>query len=108
MGQFAIDWRALQWHPTVRVHWTSSILRGSRLSTTINIVFFSISTERRHVDCKMDIPHSFLGYKISRPYFMARQFTHLLELDAPYVGLQICRTLHDTKDKKRSIGGQKV
>ena len=48
----------------------------------------------------MDIRHSFLGYKISRPYFSARAFTRVLELDALGVGLQMWHALHDIKDKK--------
>ena len=51
----------------------------------------------------MDIRHSFLGYKILRPYVSARAFTHVLELDALDVGLQMWHALHDTKDKKRRI-----
>ena len=56
----------------------------------------------------MDIRHSFLSYKISRPYFSARAFTHVLELDALDVGLQMWHALHDTKDKKRHIGRRKA
>ena len=67
-------------------------------------IFSSIPTERWNVEFKMDTRHSFLGYKISRPYFSARAFTHVLELDALDVGLQMWHGLHDTKDKKRHIG----
>ena len=56
----------------------------------------------------MDIRHSFLGYKLSRPYFSARAFTHILELDALDVGLQMWHALHDTKDKKRHIRRRKA
>ena len=56
----------------------------------------------------MDIRHSFLGYKISRPYFSAPAFTQVLELDALDLGLQMWHALHDTKDKKRRIGRRKA
>ena len=52
----------------------------------------------------MDIRHLFSGYKISRPYFSAHAFTHVLELDALDVGLQMWHVLHDTNYKKRRIG----
>ena len=56
----------------------------------------------------MDIRHSFLGYRISHPYFSARAFTHGLELDALDVGFQMWHALHNTKDKKRHIGRRKA
>ena len=56
----------------------------------------------------MVIRHSFLGYKISRPYFSARAFTNVLELDALDVGMQMWHALHDTNDKKRHIGRRKA
>ena len=68
----------------------------------------SIPTERRNVEFKMDIRHSFLGNKISRPYFSPQAFTHVLALDALDVGLQMWHALHDTKDKKRRIGRRKA
>ena len=83
-----------------------SILGGLRLSTAI--FFSSISAERRNVEFEMDIRHSFPGYKIWRPYFSARAFTHVLELDALDVGLQMWHVLHDTKDKKLRIGRRKA
>ena len=56
----------------------------------------------------MDMRHSFLGYEISSPYFIARAFTHVLELDDVDVGLQMWHALYDTKDKKRQIGLQQA
>ena len=56
----------------------------------------------------MDIRHSFLGYKLFCWYFTARAFTHVLELGALDVGLQMWLALHDTKDKKRHIGLRKA
>ena len=67
-------------------------------------IFSSIPNERRNVEFKMDIRHSFEGYQISRLYFRTRTFTHVLELDALDVGLQTWHAVHDTKDKKRHIG----
>ena len=64
--------------------------------------------ERRNVEFKMDIGHLFLGYKILYPYFSARAFTHVLELDALDVGLLLWHAWHDTKDKKRRNGRQKT
>ena len=81
VGQFANYWRALQWQPTVWVHWTC-VHSGWFAAEYRNFyIFSSIPTERRNVEFKMGIRHSFLGYKISRPYFSARAFTHVLGLN---------------------------
>ena len=75
VGQFANDWCALQWQPTVWVHWTC-VHSGWFAAEYRNFyIFSSIPTERRNVEFNMDIRHSFLGYKISHPYFSARAFT---------------------------------
>ena len=76
------------------------------LPGTALFIFF-LAFERRNVGFKMDIRHSFFGYKISRPYFGALPFTHILELDALDVGLQLWHALRGTKQKKRRIGWQK-
>ena len=52
----------------------------------------------------MDIRHSFLGHKILRPCFSAPAFTHIPELDALDVGLQMWHVLPDTKGIKRHMG----
>ena len=106
-GQFANDWRALQWQPTVWVHCTCVHSWWFAPEYRNLYLFPSIPTERRNVDFKMDIRHSFRGYKISRPYLSARPFTHELELDALDVGLHMWHALHDAKDKKRHIGRRK-
>ena len=100
VGQFANDWRALQWQPTVWVHWTCVHSGWFVVEYRNFYIFSSIPTKRQNVEFKMDIRHSFLGYTISRPYFTARAFTHVQELDALEVGLQTWHALHDTKDKK--------
>ena len=106
--QFAIDWRVLQWQPTVWVHWTC-VHSGRFAAEYRNFYSFSsIPTERWNVEFKMDIRHLFLGYKILRLYFSVRAFTHVTELDALDVGLQMWHVLHDTKDKKRRIGRRKA
>ena len=108
VGQFANDWRALQWQPIVWVHWTCVHSRWFAAEYRNFYIFSSLPTERRKVEFKMDIRHSFLGYTISRPYFSAWAFTHVPELDALDVGLQMWHALHDTKDKKRRIGRRKA
>ena len=45
-----------------------SILGGLPLSTAIDN-FSSIPAEKRNVESKMDMCHSFVGYKLSRPHF---------------------------------------
>ena len=85
-----------------------SILGGLRLNTAFFNFFSTIPTERRNVEFKMHIRLSFLGYKILRPYFCARAFTHVLKLDALDVGLPMWHALHDTKDKKCRIGRRKA
>ena len=106
--QFANDWRALQWQHTVWVHWTCVHSGSFAAEYRIFYIFSTICTERRNVEFKMDIRHSFLGYKILRPYFSSRAFTHVLELNALNVGLQMWHALHDTKDKKRRMGRQQA
>ena len=87
LRQFANDWRELQWQPRVWVH-GACVHSGCFAAEYRNFcIFFSISTKRRNVEFKMDIRHSFLGYKMSRPYFGARAFTHVPELDALDTGL---------------------
>ena len=108
VGQFASEWRALPWQPKLWVHWTC-VHSGWFAAEYRNFyIFSSIPTERRNVEFKMDIPHSFLVYKLSRPYFCAGAFTHVLKLDALDVGLQMWHVLHDTKHKKRRIGRRKA
>ena len=107
VGQFAIDWRALQWQSKVWVHWTC-VHSGWFADEYRNFyIFSSIPTERRNVEFKMDIRHSFLGYKISCPYFSARAFTHALALMllmwACRCGMRCMtqRTRSDTSDGER-------
>ena len=108
VGRFVIDWRALHWQPTVWLHWTC-VHSGWFAAEYRNFyIFSSIPTETRNVEFKMDIRLSFLGYKMSRSYFSARAFTHVPELDALDVGLQMRHALHDTKDKKQHIGRRKA
>ena len=106
VGQFANDWRALQWQPTVWVHWTC--VHCGWFAAEYRNFHISSSTQRLNVEFKMHIRHSFLGYQISRPHFTARAFTHILELDALDVGLQMWHALHDTKDKKGHIRRRKA
>ena len=108
VGQFATDWRALQWQPTLWVH-CICVQSGWFAAEYRNLyIFSSIPTERRNVEFNMDLRHSILDYKISHPYFGARAFTYVLELDALDVGLHMWHALHDTKDKKRHIGRRKA
>ena len=96
------------WRPTVWVRWTC-VHSGWFAGEYRNFfIFSSTPTERRNVEFKVDIRHSFLGYEISHPYFSARAFIHVLGLDALDVGLQMWHVLHDTKDKKRHIGRRKA
>ena len=108
MGNFAIDWRALQRQPIVWVHWTCVHSRWFAAKYRNFYIFSSIPTERRNVEFKMDIRHAFLGCKILHLYFSARAFTHVLDLDALDVDLQIWHALHGTKDKKRRTGRRKA
>ena len=87
VGHFAIDWRVLQRQPSTWVHWTS-VHSGWFAAEYRNLYIFpSTPTETGNLEFKVDIRHSFLGHKLSRPYFSARAFTHILELDALDVGL---------------------
>ena len=70
VGQFANDWCALQWQQCGYIGhsgWFAAEYRNL-------YIFSSIPAERRNVEFKMDIRHSFLGYKIWRPYFSALAF----------------------------------
>ena len=108
VGQVAIDWRVLQWQATVRVHW-KCVHYGWLAAEYRNFYIFSaIPPKRRNMEFKMEMHHSSLGCKLSRLYFSARPFTHVLELHALNVDLQMWHALHDTKDRKQHIGQRKA
>jgi hypothetical protein len=78
--EFGIAWKACGWNSTLWVHWLvehSPIL----VQKWRNIACFSsIPTEYRHRAFKLDIQHSFLGNKLTRPLFARRGFAHVLHL----------------------------
>ena len=78
--EFGIAWSACGWKSTLWVHWLvehSPIL----VQKWRNIACFSsIPTEYRHRAFKLDIQHSFLGNKLTRPLFARRGFAHVLHL----------------------------
>ena len=107
VGEFAIDWRALQ---GVRCNgnpscWCIGICPFGVVHGWITqfFLFSTITTARQNVDFKMGMHHLFLGYAMSRPYPSARAFTYKLEPDALALGLQRWHAWHDTKDKNRRI-----
>lgn len=87
--EFATLWKALQWKPTVWIHWV--VHHSPFFARTLrNFYFFSsIPVERRNVEFKLDVRHCFQGWKLSRPYLTWRALQHVLELGALDVGLQI-------------------
>lgn len=79
-SEFGIAWSACGWKSTLWVHWLvehSPIL----VKKWRNIACFSsIPTEYRHRTFKLDIKHSFMGNKLTRPRFASRGFAHVLHL----------------------------
>ena len=94
--EFGEAWSALSWKSTPWVHWmvvhSTSLLKKHR---TIRL-FSSVPTEYRHRTFKLDIQHSFLGNKLTRPMFAQRGFAHVLSLH--FVDMQL---FADQKTKKR-------
>ena len=82
-------WQALQWRPTVWVHW---VMAHSLffLRTFGNLAMFSsMPTERRHQQFKRDLRHSFHGWKLVNPRSGTSALTHVLEMDALDKGLRL-------------------
>ena len=80
-------WEALQWRPTVWVHW---VMAHSMclLQTFRNLaVFSSMPSERRHQQFKRDLRHAFKGWQVVNPRVGTAALTHVLELDALDKGL---------------------
>ena len=87
LGRCRQCWEAMQWRPTVWVHW---VMAHSLclLQTFRNLsVFSSMPSERRHQQFKRDLRHAFKGWQVVNPRMGTAALTHVLELDALDKGL---------------------
>ena len=98
--EFGEAWSALSWKSTPWVHWmlvhSIAVLKKHR---TIRL-FSSTPTEYRHRMFKLDIQHSFLGNKLTRPMFAQRGFAHVLLLQ--FVDMQLLADQKNNKKRKRN------
>ena len=82
-------WTALQWKPTVWVHW---IVRhsGYFASTLRNFYLYSsIPSERRHQGFKRDMRHWCQAWKVKNPKASKAGLRHVVDLDALDHGIQM-------------------
>lgn len=95
--EFGEAWNALGWKSSPWLHWmvahSTSIVKSHR---TIRL-YSSIPTEYRHRAFKLDIQHSFLGNKLTRPLFAQRGFAHVLSLN--FVDLTL-KGMHNPNKRK--------
>ena len=98
--EFGEAWQSVGWKSTPWLHWmvvhSTAIVKKH---CTIRL-YSSIPTEYRHRSFKLDIQHSFLGNKLTRPMFMQRGFGHVLSLN--FVDL-VLKTFPDHKKRKHEL-----
>ena len=106
--QFALPPRALGWKPAVWLHWVCC--HSTELARLYGnfFIFSTIPTERRHVSWKMDIRHSFQGWKLKALHLARRGLTHSHALDSLDNGLRIWLAEHGeptrwVKRKRRKL-----
>jgi hypothetical protein len=89
VDEFARAFRALGWKPAVWLHWVCC--HSTELARLYGnfFIFSTIPTERRHVSWKMDIRHSFQGWKLKAPHLARRGLTHSHALDSLDIGVRI-------------------
>ena len=80
-------WEALQWRPTVWVHWVMAHSLCLLQMFRNLAVFSSMPSERRHQQFKRDLRHAFKGWQVVNPRMGTAALTHVLELDALDKGL---------------------
>ncbi len=99
---FANCWHAFQWKPTVWVHWMVAHSGFFMKTYRTLYLFSSIPSEHRHQTFKLDLRHSFQGWKLQNPSYNERGLRHVVELDSLDQGLQLLK-LSKTSDasKKR-------
>jgi hypothetical protein len=86
---FAKCWHAFKWKPSVWVHWmVAHSTFYVKLHKTIYL-FSSVPTEHRHQLFKLDLRHSFQGWKLINPRCNERGLRHVVELDALDQGLRL-------------------
>ena len=103
---FTSCWHAFKWKPSVWVHWmichSGVFVRKHR-----SMYFFSsIPTEHRHQHFKLDLRHSFQGWKLCNPSISQRGLRHVIELDAIDQRIRLLDASRDPTDgsrKKRRI-----
>ena len=80
LDRFTKSWVALNWKPTIWVHWTvaHSSFYVHRLRSLY--IFSSIPSEKRHQYFKRDLRHCFQGWKLSRTFMHQRGLVHVVTL----------------------------
>ena len=82
MQLFAAAWQACNWAPTVWVHWMVHHSPTCLTAYHSLYVFSSIPTEYRHKHFKLDISHSCMAWKMTRPAYTQRSLAHVLRMHA--------------------------
>lgn len=101
---FAKCWHAFQWKPAVWVHWMVAHSGYYIKMYRTLYLFSSIPSEHRHQTFKLDLRHSFQGWKLQNPRCNERGLQHVVELDSLDQGLhllQLSKDLEASKKRKR-------
>ena len=98
--QFAKSWHAFQWKPSVWVHWMVAHSTYYICYHKTIYLFSSVPSEHRHQTFKLDLRHSFQGWKLINPRCYERGLRHVVELDALVQGL---RLLTNVRNKRKRL-----
>ena len=101
MARFGEAWTACGWKPTLWVHWMVCH-SASYLSLHKTLyAFSSIPTEYRHKFFKLDVSHSCMAWKMSRPAYSQRSLQHVVRMHA--LDLILMRDITVKGHKKRVL-----
>ena len=82
MAQFCEAWTACAWEPTPWVHWMGCHSAAYLTLYKSLYVFSSIPSEYRHKGFKLDISHSCMAWKMTRPAYTQRSLAHVIRMHA--------------------------
>ena len=82
MSAFCEAWTALAWEHTPWVHWMACHSTAYLSVYETMYVFSSIPTEYRHKGFKLDISHSCMAWKLTRPTYTQRSLAHVIRMHA--------------------------
>ena len=89
VNSFRACWVALNWKPTVWVHWMCAHSVDVLASNCNLYAFSSLPTERRHQAFKLDLRHAFQGWKIASPRMTPKYLKCVIEQDALHLALSV-------------------